>query len=149
MKTITIELETHDMSTSKWDYMEEAKEIYKALLTELSSGTIRELAGIMNDEELTDALICQIIEEEREKRREITEMKKLTKLKNIIDKLEDGTLPRGMKDISLLEIRLLQDTLYYLKQGQTYETITKSVADICVDCGLTVEQQGIGWIITT
>lgn len=68
MKTITIELETHDMSTSKWDYMEEAKEIYKTLLTEVSSGTIRELAGIMNDEELTDAIICQIIEEERSRR---------------------------------------------------------------------------------
>ena len=75
-------------------------------------------------------------------------MNKLIKLKNLISTLEDGKLPRGLENISLLEIRLLQDGLYYLKQGQSFETITKSVADICIDCGLTVKQQRIGWIIT-
>ncbi len=75
-------------------------------------------------------------------------MKALTKLKNIINTLEDGKKPRNMKSISLLEIRLLQDIEYYLKQKQSYETITKSVADICMECGLTVRTKDIGWIIT-
>ena len=75
-------------------------------------------------------------------------MNKLIKLKNLISTLEEGNLPKGMKSISLLEIRLLQDGMYYLKQGQSFETITKSVAGICIDCGLIVKQKGIGWIIS-
>ena len=75
-------------------------------------------------------------------------MNKLIKLKNLISTLEEGNLPKGMKSISLLEIRLLQDGMYYLKQGQSFETITKSVAGIGIDCGLIVKQKGIGWIIS-
>jgi hypothetical protein len=32
--------------------------------------------------------------------------------------------------------------------NKAYETITKEVADICLLCGLTVKEKGIGWIIT-
>lgn len=73
-------------------------------------------------------------------------MKKFNSLEKTVETMESGKKVNG-KQYPLFIIQELQD-IKALKANKTYETITKEVADICLLCGLTVREKGIGWIIT-
>jgi len=73
-------------------------------------------------------------------------MKKFTSLKETVEAMENGKKING-KFYPLFIIQEMQD-IQALKINKSYETITKEVADICILCGLTVKNKGIGWIIT-
>lgn len=71
-----------------------------------------------------------------------------TKLNKIVLALEEGRTPRGLKNISLYDIRTLQEINDILKSKKSADTINSNVKEICLSCGLTVKEKGIGWSIT-
>jgi len=73
-------------------------------------------------------------------------MKKFNSLEKAVSTMEEGKKLNG-KHYPLVIIQEMQD-IKALKIGQTYETICKDIADICVLCGLQVKSKGIGWQIT-
>jgi hypothetical protein len=73
-------------------------------------------------------------------------MKKFNSLEKAVSTMEAGKKING-KHYPLIIIQEMQN-IKALKVGQTYETITKEVADICILCGLQVKSNGIGWQIT-
>ena len=73
-------------------------------------------------------------------------MQKFSSLEKTVSTMEEGKKLND-KHYPLFVIQEMQD-IKLLKVGQTYETITKEVADICILCGLQVKSKGIGWQIT-
>ena len=65
------------------------------------------------------------------------------KLKNLLDAWTEGIKIRGIKTPPLETMQELFN-IYY---GNQKETINSSVIEILNKCGITVEPNGIGWII--
>lgn len=65
------------------------------------------------------------------------------KLKKLLDAWADGIKIRGIKTPPLETVQELFD-IYY---GNEKQTINSSVIEILNKCGITVEPNGIGWVV--
>jgi len=50
--------------------------------------------------------------------------------------------------ITLYEYTELENIISFLKPGKKYETFIKYIADACEECGFTVKEKEIGWVIS-
>ena len=68
----------------------------------------------------------------------------MTKLEKFVDCIREGR----NKKLTLCEMREVEDVYEALRRGQTTETISQTVSDICKISRLKVCEKGIGWSIS-